>query len=151
MWRAGVRARPGAIIGMSHPTIELVQLADTGDARGSSFPLGCEWLNFLGRAVDCHVMTIQPGQTRGNHYHQKKREILIVTYKDRWSLCWDTGADSKPERRSFTGAGAVLVKVVPLASHAIVNDGKADLVVMALCSEAYDPAAPDAVGRVVSR
>lgn len=135
---------------MSLPTIELIQLADTGDKRGSSFPLGSEWLSFLGRAADCHAMTIAPGQIRGNHFHERKREILIVMFKDRWSLCWDAGAETKPQQRSFGGSGAVLVKVVPFASHAIVNDGKADLIVMALCSEGYDPAAPDAVARVVT-
>jgi dTDP-4-dehydrorhamnose 3,5-epimerase-like enzyme len=130
--------------------VELIRLADTGDQRGSSFPLGGEWLQFLGRAVDCHVMTVRPGQVRGNHYHAKKREILIVVYKDRWSLCWDNGPATEIQRRSLTGSGAAMVKVEPLASHAIVNDGQLDLFVMALCSEPYDPSAPDSFPRMVA-
>jgi len=130
--------------------VEVIQLSDTGDHRGSSFPLGSEWLNFLGRAVDCHVMTIKPGRVRGNHYHAGKREILIIVYKDRWSLCWDTGPSTSAQGHTITGSGAVMVKVAPLASHAIVNDGGLDLFVMALCSEPYDPSAPDSFPRMVS-
>ncbi len=130
--------------------VEVIQLSNTGDHRGSSFPLGSEWLNFLGRAVDCHVMTVKPGQVRGNHYHAKKHEILIVVHKDRWSLCWDTGPSTAAEHRTITGSGAVMVKVEPLASHAIVNDGELDLFVMALCNETYDPTAPDSFPRVVA-
>jgi len=135
---------------MSWPKVELIQLADTGDQRGSSFPLGSEWVNFIGRAVDCHVMTVKPGQVRGNHYHANKREILIVMYKDRWSLCWDTGPATQIERRTLTGSGAAMVRVEPLASHAIVNEGGVDLFVMALCSEPYDPSAPDSFRRTVA-
>lgn len=43
-----------------------------------------------------------------------------------------------------------MVKVAPLASHAIVNDGGSDVLVMALCSELYDPSAPDSFPRVVA-
>ena len=98
------------------------------------------WLDFLGYAVDCHVMTIKPGQTRGNHYHSRKREILIVMHKDRWTMCWDGGSGTAPQKREFAGAGAVVVKVFPSAAHAIVNSGEQDLHVMALCNEPYDPA-----------
>jgi len=135
---------------MASPKAELVELDDTGDHRGSSFPLESEWLTFLGRAVDCHVMTVNPGQVRGNHYHAKKREILIVVYKDRWSLCWDAGPSTPAQRRTITGQGAVMVKVAPLASHAIVNNGQLDLLVMALCSEPYEPSAPDSFPRMVT-
>ena len=135
---------------MSIPNVEVTQLSNTGDQRGSSFPLGSEWLTFLGRAVDCHVMTVKPGEVRGNHYHAGKREILIVMYRDRWSLCWDAGPSTVAQRRAMEGSGAAMVKVEPLASHAIVNDGKLDLVVMALCSETYDPSAPDSFPRVVT-
>jgi hypothetical protein len=94
-------------------TVEVELLSNSGDARGSSFPLGDTWLDFLGRAVDCHVMTIQPGQTRGNHYHARKREILIVMHKDRWTMCWDAGPNTPAHRREITGEGAVLLRFRP--------------------------------------
>jgi dTDP-4-dehydrorhamnose 3,5-epimerase-like enzyme len=137
-------------VGSALPSVEITVLSDNGDLRGSSFPLDSGWLDFLGYAVDCHVMTIRPAQTRGNHYHSRKREILIVMHKDRWTMCWDGGSGTAAQKREFAGAGAVVVKVFPSAAHAIVNSGGQDLHVMALCNEAYDAARADATGRVVT-
>jgi len=132
------------------PDIELIPLTDSGDQRGASFPLGSAWLDFLGKAVDCHISTIKPGQTRGNHYHERKREIIVVVHRDRWTMCWDTGANTSPQRQEFTGGGAVMIKTSPGASHAVVNNGSEDLQLFALCNQLYDPAHPDAIARIVS-
>ncbi len=132
------------------PSVELIPVSDTGDLRGASFALDTGWLDFLGYAVDCHVMTIKPGQVRGNHYHSRKREVLIVMHKDKWTMCWDGGSGTARQKREFAGAGVVVAKVFPSAAHAIVNSGQQDLHVMALCNETYDPARGDAVARVVT-
>ena len=135
---------------MSEPKIELIPLTNSGDQRGASFPLGSVWLDFLGKAIDCHISTVAPGQTRGNHFHERKREVIVVVHRDRWTMCWDTGLDTSPQHREFFGTGAVMIKTYPGASHAVVNNGGEDLHLMALCNQPYDPAAPDAIARVVT-
>lgn len=135
---------------MPEPKIEIIPLTDSGDQRGASFSIGGEWVNFLGQAVDCHISTITPGQTRGNHYHERKREVIIIVHRDRWTMCWDTGSGTTPQRREFSGAGAVMIKTSPGASHAVVNNGKEDLHLFALCNQFYDPINPDIVSRIVS-
>jgi dTDP-4-dehydrorhamnose 3,5-epimerase-like enzyme len=135
---------------MSEPKIEIIPLTDSGDQRGASFPIGGEWVEFLGKAIDCHISTVAPGQTRGNHFHERKREVIIVVHRDRWTMCWDTGSDTSPQRREFSGAGAVMIKTYPGASHAVVNSGEEELHLFALCNQPYDPANPDAVARRVS-
>ena len=77
--------------------------------------------------VDAHLASIRPGQTRGQHYHARRTELLAVVYQDTWSLHWDTGQDTPTHHRTFTGSGGVLVAPPPNWAHAIRNDGSTDL------------------------
>ena len=134
---------------MSSPTVEVIQLADTGDHRGSSCSLPAELLGYLDRVLDCHIMTIKPGHIRGNHYHKRRREILLVMHQDMWSMCWDTGPSTEIQRRTIGGSGTVSVRIEPLCSHAIVNNGTSDLLLIGLSSEPYDASTPDSFPRTV--
>lgn len=129
--------------------MQLRVLADGGDERGSSFALPATWLQAVDGPVDVHLSTLVPKAVRGNHFHRDRRELLIVVHQDAWSLHWDTGEGTAVHSRTFEGSGAVLVEVEPLASHAVRNDGGADLLITGLCDRAYDPAAPDAWHRNV--
>ena len=50
---------------MSEPNTELTHswILATGMPRepGASFPLGSAWLDFLGKAIDCHIFDRFPG------------------------------------------------------------------------------------------
>jgi dTDP-4-dehydrorhamnose 3,5-epimerase-like enzyme len=127
----------------------VVDLKDSGDARGSSFSVPAELFAGPFPVADMHVATIEPGAVRGNHYHAQRREILVVLAADRWSLHWDEGVGAPVRQREFTGPGAVLVTVPTGMSHAIRNDGVVAIQLMGLSDGPYDPINPDAHPRAV--
>lgn len=119
--------------------IEIKELSNTGDGRGYSFTAPAEALAFVGRMADVHLASTKPGSVRGNHYHLRRREAIVVLPGTKWSLHWDQGDDSAAQHREFAGTSAVLVLVSPGASHAVRNDGEQDMWLVAISSETYDP------------
>lgn len=122
--------------------IQVTELPNLGDARGFSFTAPADALAFVGRMSDVHVASTKPGAVRGNHYHLRRREAIVVLPGAKWSLHWDEGQNSPPQHREFRGATAMLVLISPGASHAVRNDSKDDreLWLVAISSESYDPA-----------
>ncbi|WP_405996673.1 hypothetical protein [Streptomyces sp. NBC_00829] len=134
---------------MNDQRFSVVELHDSGDARGSSFSVPEEL--FAGRfpVADIHIATIEPGAVRGNHFHAVRRELLVVMAADCWSLHWDEGAGTPVQQRSFDGPGTVLVTVPTGMSHAIRNDGAVAVQMIGLTDGPYDADDPDAHPRVV--
>ena len=130
--------------------IHVFRLADAGDARGNSFGIRIDHLSFLRGVKDIHVMTLLPGHIRGDHYHVRRREAIVVVYRNEWSLFWDMGENTEVQCQSFSDSGAVLIGVEPGASHAIRNDGADQLQIIALSDEAFDPSDPDTFPRQVA-
>jgi oxalate decarboxylase/phosphoglucose isomerase-like protein (cupin superfamily) len=120
--------------------IQISELNNHGDARGFSFAPPVAALDFLGRIADVHLASTGPGAVRGNHYHLRKREAIVILPGPAWSLHWDEGEGAPVQHRSFPGGSAVLVLVSPGASHAVRNDGSGTLWLVACSSETYDPA-----------
>jgi predicted RNase H-like nuclease len=108
-------------------SVRVAPLVPRTDARGSSF--GVE-LPFP--AAECHVATIRPGAIRGNHFHTRRREVLVVMYSDRWTLLWDEGEGTPVQSQSYEGTGAVVLQADPLTAHAVRNDGARDLHILSL-------------------
>jgi len=119
--------------------IQISSLEDHGDQRGFSFTVPAEALRFLDGVEDIHIAAILPGAIRGNHFHQRRREILVFNYAGDWSFHWDEGPNTPTQHRSFQGTGAVLITILPGASHAVRSDGAQTLMLMAASSEPYDP------------
>ncbi len=119
--------------------IQIKELDNTGDARGFSFTLPKEALDFLQHTADLHLASTAPGSIRGNHYHLRRREAIVLLPGTPWSLHWDEGAGQPTQQRSFAGNCAVLVTVSPGASHAVRNDGDSPLWLVACSSEPFDP------------
>jgi dTDP-4-dehydrorhamnose 3,5-epimerase-like enzyme len=126
--------------------IQITELSNSGDARGFSFTAPAEALAFVGRMADVHLASTRPGAVRGNHYHLRRREAIVVLPGAKWSLHWDEGEEVPvgeipvTQHREFTGDRAVLVLVSPGASHAVRNDGDSTMWLVAISSESYDPA-----------
>jgi oxalate decarboxylase/phosphoglucose isomerase-like protein (cupin superfamily) len=120
--------------------VQITQLNNNGDARGFSFMAPAEALAFVGRMADVHLASMKPGAVRGNHYHLRRREAIVVLPGAKWSFHWDEGDGSSAQHREFDGGRAVLVLVSPDASHAVRNDGDGTLWWVAISSETYDPA-----------
>jgi dTDP-4-dehydrorhamnose 3,5-epimerase-like enzyme len=119
--------------------IRISELGNFGDGRGFSFTAPAEALEFVGRMADVHLASTGPGAVRGNHYHLRRREAIVVLPGAKWSFHWDEGEGSAAQHRAFEGASAVLILVSPGASHAVRNDGESALWLMAISSETYDP------------
>lgn len=131
--------------------ITAVPLKDAGDDRGSSFVIPDKWLDQLGGVRDTHITTLRPGGIRGDHYHVARNELLTILHTDSWSLHFDSGPETAISRQDFQGAGAVLIVVPRHMSHAIRNDGGADLTIIGMTDGVYDADNPDAYPRIVAR
>lgn len=127
--------------------IQISELGNSGDGRGFSFSPPREALDFLGRIADMHLASTAPGAVRGNHFHMRKREAIVILPGAGWSFHWDEGEGTPARHRRFDGSTAVLVLVSPGNSHAVRNDGGALLWLVACSSEPYDPT--QVVGRNV--
>jgi oxalate decarboxylase/phosphoglucose isomerase-like protein (cupin superfamily) len=119
--------------------IRIIELNNAGDSRGFSFTLPPEALDFLGRVADIHLASTLRGAVRGNHYHLRRREAIVMLPSGAWSLHWDEGKDMAALHRNFDGRAAVLILVSPGSSHAVRNDGETPLWLVACSSEPYDP------------
>ena len=120
--------------------VEIRSLENRGDGRGYSFTTPAEALAFVGAVKDAHFSSMVASAVRGNHYHLRRREAIVVLHEGPWSFHWDEGDGASAQKREFTGSGAVLILVSPGASHAVRNDGAGELRLVAFSSEEYDPA-----------
>ena len=120
-------------------TIQISTLDNNGDARGLSFAMPPEALEFVGRVADMLFASTNPGAVRGNHYHPSKRQALVLFPGTAWSLYWDEGEGTAAQHRSFAGESAILVLVSPGCSQAIRNEGAEPLWLVACSSKPYDP------------
>ncbi len=132
---------------MASNGVQVFPLQDRSDELGNRFRLTDVWRSFLGEVADIRVSTLHPGHTRGSHYHKVSREAFIVAYSDKWSLYYDAGPDTRVTRQQFQGKGAVLVLVDCMATHGIVNDGAADLSLVAIFNRLDDTEHPDSFPR----
>ncbi|MFH1063187.1 MAG: hypothetical protein V1747_09955 [Candidatus Omnitrophota bacterium] len=69
---------------MAKKTIRISQLEEHSDERGVSFSVPAANLSYIKKINNMHFATIMPGAVRGNHYHEQKKECLLVIYSDAW-------------------------------------------------------------------
>jgi dTDP-4-dehydrorhamnose 3,5-epimerase-like enzyme len=119
--------------------MQVLELPNRGDARGLSFVVPDEALEFLSVVGNVHFAATKPGAVRGNHYHLRRREATIVLPGSKWSLHWAKDSNSDSQHREFDGNAAVLLLLWPQTVHAIRNDGSSELWLLAMQSEANDP------------
>ena len=128
--------------------IKIIELPNAGDQRGGSFTLPQEALDFIGEVKDVHIATMVPRAVRGNHFHLRRKAILIVLQGSACRFYWDEGAGTVASSRTLSGIGTTAILIEPGHSHAIENIGESSLTFCSLSSEPYDPA--ESVTRVVS-
>jgi oxalate decarboxylase/phosphoglucose isomerase-like protein (cupin superfamily) len=119
--------------------IQISELGNRGDVRGFSFTTPPEALDFVGEIRDMHLASTLPGAVRGNHYHLRRREAIVMLPGTTWSLHWHEGEGMATEKHSFDGSSAVLILISPGTSHAVRNEGSTPLWFVACSSEPHDP------------
>jgi dTDP-4-dehydrorhamnose 3,5-epimerase-like enzyme len=122
---------------MNGVTVEA--LPDTGDTRGGSFSITPGVVSFLGEIRDVHLTTLRPGAIRGNHFHQRRREALLIVHGSGWELHWDQGPGTSTQSRRYPGRGVWLILIHPGCAHALRNCGEQDMLVFGMSSGSYHP------------
>ena len=129
--------------------IEIIILENHGDIRGALFSISETEIDFLGKIQNIHFGKIRPDSSRGDHFHHKGKEILIIAYWDTWTLAWANKDSAEVSKRTFTGSGAVLIKVNREIVHTVKNDGKKDLDIIALSSRLFSKENPDTFSKIL--
>jgi UDP-2-acetamido-2,6-beta-L-arabino-hexul-4-ose reductase len=111
----------------------------SSDARGFVFePLGGE---LLASQKNTHVVVSRPGAVRGNHYHLRGTETLVVCGPSMIRIREENDIED-----FFIPANTTCRLVIPPGvSHAIQNTGGIDSLLVAFNTEAHDPDKPDLV------
>jgi UDP-2-acetamido-2,6-beta-L-arabino-hexul-4-ose reductase len=107
------------------------------------FASHADWNCHFTEIGNVHLVTVKPGKIRGNHFHRKSKELLLIKHISSFRLHW-MEQDTR-RQRSFDGKGAVLVQIDPGCPHAVMNTGTAELTILSLQEHAYDPDSPDLV------
>lgn len=96
---------------------------------------------FLVNQRNTHVVMSRPGAVRGNHYHVRGTETLVVCGPAmvRLRKGKDTADFSIPTGTTFR------FLIPPGISHAIQNTGEIDSLLVAFNTEPHDPDKPDLV------
>ena len=91
------------------------------------------------RAV--HIVAINPGQARGNHYHAGTNELLVM-FAGNGAFYWE----EEGELREHPIDGAPTIITIPAGvKHAFKNTGEKTVYLLAVRDGDYDPRNPDIV------
>lgn len=120
-------------------TVSFERLGPARDARGSVVELLAPDEIVAQRNV--HVVWTEPGRVRGNHFHARGTEVMIV-----WGPALVRLREAGAVRDVEVPDDAVYRFVIPPGvSHAVMNTGARQQLVVAFNTVAHDPAAPDVV------
>ena len=129
--------------------IEIIKLENYGDKRGALYNIPDSDVQFLYKIQNIHFGKIHPDSIRGNHYHHRGREMLIIGYSDTWTLAWSKKDSAEISKKEFTGTGAVLIKVSEGIVHSVKNNGDKDLEIIALSNRIFSKEDPDTFTRIL--
>lgn len=119
-----------------------------GDLRGFGFfpwQAGVEAPQEVLRT--CHLFSILPGHTRGNHYHPGHAEWLF-TFHAAGVFTWEAAGGI---REKLVSGDNTLIRIPPGISHALTNPGPEILYLLAWRQPAGEgPTGPESVVKVVS-
>jgi dTDP-4-dehydrorhamnose 3,5-epimerase-like enzyme len=119
--------------------VDIQEVAVKSDARGCVFePLSGE---DLPHQRNVHVVLTLPGEVRGNHFHVKGAETLVVC----GPALVRHRAGGEVVDTTIPEGDVVRFTFPPGVPHAIQNTGGQPGLLVAFNSEAHDPSNPDTV------
>lgn len=84
------------------------------------------------------ITTALPGKVKGNHYHQRKREVFCIVSGQAEMIMRPVGG-GEHVRIEMESAKLSRVLTIPGFSHAVLNRGTAEAVFLVYIDECYDP------------
>jgi len=132
---------------MQTEKIIIKPLKNCGDKRGDSFCVPEDILQPLKKLKNFHFATILQGKVRGNHFHAKKKELIVIMHSDDFAIGWQR--KNKKYARKFKGQGAIAILIPPGISHAVKNTGRKPLLIIACSDHALNTRKPDVFKRIV--
>jgi quercetin dioxygenase-like cupin family protein len=112
-------------------TVEFIDIAAEvrEDSRGTSL---CPWQGRIHDPQDFlatfHLVSIQPGQTRGNHLHPRHLEWLYP-FHGAGAFLWQTPGEKVQEKLLF--GHSTIIRIPPGVAHAVRNVGPEMLYLLA--------------------
>lgn len=88
------------------------------------------------------LSTAYPGETKGNHYHIRKKEWYCVIRGKGLLTIWQKEGDQKWEQE-LDADNMILVEIPQRMYHCIKNIGPDTLYLLAYVSEAFNTSDPD--------
>ncbi len=117
------------------PTLERIDLQPDKiwcDERGWGIePLQAAGLP-ISRLGNCHVVSLQPGSVRGNHYHTGTTEWLLLC-GGKVEIAWRSAG--QPEQTYIEEAAPALLKIPPLVEHAIRNVSSTEIILVSFSEQ----------------
>lgn len=93
-----------------------------------------------------HLVSVQPGHTRGNHYHPGHEEWLF-TFHNAGVFVWEAAGEI---RERLLPPDNTLIRIPPGLAHALTNPGPQVLYLLAWRQPAGGgPTEPESVSRIV--
>ena len=77
-----------------------------------------------------HIATLNPGSIRGNHFHPKSKEWLLI-FGGPARFYWRSCKEAAPHEVIIRDSGPVLFEIPPGIEHAVVNPTQHDVYLMA--------------------
>ncbi|MBU1043363.1 MAG: hypothetical protein KJ915_03070 [Candidatus Omnitrophica bacterium] len=134
---------------MAKNIIQIEPLEDHSDDRGVSFSLPLQIFDFMKKIKEIHMATILPGAVRGNHFHEKRKEVIMVLYSDAWIFGYQDKKAEQPTFQHFEGEAGIVIKIKPGIAHALKNTGNKPLLIACFSNSANDPKNSDINEKIV--
>jgi len=115
-----------------------------GDERGFLIEFLREDENILNFNGQIYAATMQPGDIRGNHYHNEKTEIFCALRgKLKIRIQSIKGGEIEEHMLDSTETQIQRVKVLPGFAHQLINYGDNEAVLLAYGDHIHDHSNPD--------
>lgn len=127
---------------------DVVDLVEHADKRGVLH----EVLRFKDQGVpgegQLYVFTINPGERRGDHYHEAKREWFTCVSGQVTVLLEDR--DGHQEKVELSSINPKIIYCGPFTTHALYNEQGEVATCLSYSSKQHDPDQPDTYSKIIN-
>ncbi len=129
--------------------VNIYHLENRGDKRGNAFVIPPKSIDFVKPITEMHFVTMVPGAIRGNHFHENRRELVVLNYENNWELSWQISEEDEIKSTHFSGQGTVVIEIQSKVVHTFKNTGSAPLHLFCYSNHQGEPNEPDTLRKVI--